>query len=223
MTRQAEEHEPPSGPGPVVKAALRGIDAGLNALQNLRNRLAGAEDRESHDSGRGHAAPKHDAADGEAPPPRRPSLLRRIAIALILLIVGGATGAVLSYRTLSHQIMAHSTVVERLQEELDADRKESARNVKLLDKVQRENAEYRHEAREAQREADNATGRAEELEAQNEELKHEQAKRAEAAAQQARRAAAATPRSQSRTLPKTGNCAAGTAAEMAECLEKFNR
>jgi flagellar biosynthesis GTPase FlhF len=229
MSKPDTENEPPAGPGPVVKAALRGIDACLNALQNLRNRLAGAQDHESHDSGRGRADPKQDKADGEALP-TRPSLLRRVAIALILLIVGGATGAVLSYRTLSHQLKAHTAVVERIQEELDADRKESARNLKLLDKVQRENAEYRQEAREAEREAEKHKRRADELEAQVEEARRaeeakrtEERKRAEVAAQQAKRAAAPPPRSQPRTPPKTGNCAAGTAAEMAECLEKFNR
>jgi len=229
MSRQAEEHEPPSGPNPVVRTILRGIDACLNALQNLRNRLAGGEDRESRDSGHRRADPKHEAADGKTVP-SRPTLLRRLAIGLIVLIVGGATGAVLSYRALSHQITAHADVVERLQEELDADRKEGARNLKLLDKVQRENAEYRHEARESEREAEKHKRRADELDAQIEETKRaeeakrsEERKRAEATAQQARRAAAPSMRSQSRTPPRTGNCAAGTAAEMAECIEKFNR
>lgn len=223
MTRQAEEHEPPSGPGPAVKIALRGIDACLNALQNLRNRLAGAEDRESRDSGRDRREPKHEAADGEALA-SRPSLLRRLAIGLIVLIVGGATGAVLSYRTLSQQINSHAGVVERMQEELDANRKEDLRNVKLLDKVQRENAEYRHEAREAQREAAIHKRRADDFEAQIEEARRaEEAKRAELAAQQARRAAATTSRAKTRAPQKTGNCAVGTAGDLSNCIEEFNR
>lgn len=134
------------------------------------------------------------------------------------LLVGGGAGALLSYRELSHQLAEHTSVVERIQEDLDATRKEEARNVKLLDKFQRENAEYRHEAREAQRETESANTRIAELEGKIDEMK-----RAELAAQRTPRAAASAPRAkQQRTPQKSADCAAGNTSELSDCIEKFN-
>jgi cytoskeletal protein RodZ len=227
MSRPSAERDAPvATPGAATKAALRLIDSGIHFLQRVRGRFAPADETDRHGDRHGQAESKHPPVTEEsAPTPKpKPSFLRLALVALICLLVGGGAGALLSYRTLSHQLAEHASVVDRLQEDLDATHKEDARNVKLLDKFQRENAEYRHEAREAQRETENANQRVAELEAQIEEAKRsENRKRAEAAAQQARRAATATPRSQSHTPQKTGNCAAGTAAEMAECIEKFNR
>jgi cytoskeletal protein RodZ len=234
MSRPSAERDAPAAtPGAATKAALRLIDGGIHFLQRVRSRFAPADETDRHRDRQGQADSKHPPVTEEsAPTPKpKPSFLRLALVALIFLLVGGGAGALLSYRTLSHQLAEHASVVERIQEDLDATRKEEARNVKLLDKFQRENAEYRHEARETQRETENANQRVTELEAQIEEARRaeeakrsEDRKRAEAAAQQARRtAAAATPRSQSHTPQKTGNCAAGTAAEMAECIEKFNR
>lgn len=221
------EREEAAGPGAAAKATLRVVDAVIAFFQRQHDRLAGPESR---DDRRGHAPAKHEP-EAEAIP-ARPSLLRRLAIGLILLLIGLGTGGFLAYRTLSLQLAEHDSVVERMQAEVDAVRKEDARNQKLLDKFQRENAEYRREAREAQHQTEAAERRAAELEAQIEEMKSaetkriEDAKRAEEAAQAARRTAElakARPARQQRPPQKTGNCAAGTAAEMAECIEKFNR
>ncbi|MBI4995696.1 MAG: hypothetical protein HZC22_02095 [Rhodocyclales bacterium] len=223
MSRQAEEGEPQSGPGPVARIALRGTDACLNALQNLHNRLAGTEYREPRDNRRGRADPKQEGADGEAPP-TRPSLLRKLAIGLLLLLVGGSAGGWFAWRGLSLQLNEHAGVVERMQDELDAMRKEDARNLKLLDKFQRENAEYRHLAREAERDAETRQRRVDALEAQIEAAaRAEEAKRAELAARQAKRAAASAPRAGARAPQKTGNCAAGSAGDVSNCIEAFNR
>lgn len=222
MSRQEDEQEEKAGPGVAAKkAALGVIDAFLAFFQRQHDRLAGPES-ESRDDRRSRAPGKHEPEAAAAP--TRPSLLRKLLIWLILLLAGLGAGGYLSYRTLSLQLQKHDGVVEGLQGEVEALRKEDARNVKLLDKFQRENAEYRHAAREAQREAENASRHAAELEAQIDAMKAAEAKRAEEAAQAARRAAGLAKQRPRQPLPqKTGNCAAGTAAEMAACIEKFNR
>jgi uncharacterized protein HemX len=216
---EPEQEEKP-GPGVAAKkAALGVIDAFLAFFQRQHDRLAGPE---SHDDRHGRVHEKHDPEAAAAP--TRPSLPRKLLIWLVLLLAGLGAGGYLSYRTLSLQLAKHDGVVEGLQGEIEALRKEEARNIKLLDKFQRENAEYRHEAREAQREAENASRRATELEAQIDAMKAAEAKRSEDAAQAAQRAAGlAKQRPRQSTPQKTGNCAAGTAAEIAACIEKFNR
>jgi hypothetical protein len=222
------EHEEKAGPGAAVKhAALRVVDAFLAFFQRQHNRLAGSDEG---DDRHGHAPGKHDP---EAPAvPAQPSLLRKLLIGLLLLLAGLGAGGFLAYRTLSLKLKDHDSVVERMQSEVDAVRKEDARNQKLLDKFQRENAEYRREAREAQHQMEAAERRAAELDAQIEDMKNaethriEDAKRAEEAAQSARRTAElAKARSarQQRLPHKTGKCAVGTADEMAACIERFNR
>jgi hypothetical protein len=220
----SEREAPPAGPGAVTKAALRAIDACLHALQNLRKRFAPSDESDRRDDRRSQPDPKHaPAAAEEAPAPRLP-LLKLFVVASICLLVGGAAGAWFSYRTLSHQIREHANVVDRMQEDLDAARKEDARNVKLLDKFQRENAEYRHEAREAQRVAESAKGQVAGLEAQIETLKYDNAKRNVETAQETRRTTElAKQRAKERPPQKTANCDVGTAAEMADCIAKFNR
>ncbi len=209
-----EREEEASGPGAIAKRVVRVLDAGIQALQRLRTRLGGPDD-ESSDGRRGSGSMR-EAADENAVA-SRPSLLRRLAIALLLLLVGLAVGGYLSYRMLSLELAKHGSVVERMQEEIDAARKEDARNVRLLDKFQRENAEYRLDAREAQRAAEKAERHAEELEGQIEEMK-----RAAQAAQQPRRAAPPTSRA-SPAPQKSGSCSVGSAEEMAACIESFNR
>jgi hypothetical protein len=212
MSRPDAEQEQHAAPGAGAKAALRVVDACLGYFQRLHDRLAGAT--EHHRQGR-HADSRQEA--DEATPAKRPSVLRRLLVALLLLLVGGGTSALLVYRTLSAQIKEHADVVERLQEEMDATRKEDARNVKLLDKFQRENAEYRHDAREAQREAEIAKARSAALEEEIESMK-----RAEQAAREAREAAAAKAKAKASAPPKGGKCTVGTSAEIAACIERFN-
>lgn len=220
----AERDAPAAAPGAVTKAALRVIDASLNYLQRLRGRFAPPDETDRRGGRQSQLDSKHAAASEEKAPSPKPSFLRLALVGLICLLVGGGVGALLSYRELSHQLSDHAGVVERMQEELDATRKEEARNIKLLDKFQRENAEYRREARDAEREAEAHRRRAEELEAQIEAAKRaEEAKRAELAARQAKRAAASAPRAKARAPQKTGDCAVGTAGDLSNCIEEFNR
>lgn len=217
MSRPDAEQEQHAAPGAGAKAALRVVDACLGYFQRLHDRLAGTTEHHGH-HGHDRHADARPAADEAPPPAKHPSFLRRLLVALLLLLIGSGTGALLTYRTLSEQATEHAGVVERLQEEVDATRKEDARNVKLLDKFQRENAEYRREAREAQREAEAAKARSAELEAQIESMQ-----RAEQAAQEARRAAAAKAKAKASAPPKGGKCTVGTADEVANCLSKYNR
>lgn len=217
MKRPDAEQEPQAAPGAGAKAALRVVDACLGYFQRLHDRLAGTTERHGR-HGLDRHADARPAADEAAPPAKHPSFLRRLLLALLLLLVGGGTGALLAYRTLSAQVKAHADVVERLQEEVDATRKEDARNVKLLDKFQRENAEYRHDAREAQRESEAAKTRSAELEEEIESMK-----RAQQAAQEARRAAVAAAKAKASAPPKGGKCTVGTAEEVANCISRYNR
>lgn len=217
MSRPDAEQEQHAAPGAGAKAALRVVDTCLGYFQRLHDRLTGTTEHHGH-HGHDRHADARPAADDAPPPVKRPSLLRRLLVALLLLLVGGGTGAFLAYRGLSLQVKEHAEVVDRLQEEIDATRKEDARNVKLLDKFQRENAEYRHDAREAQREAELAKARSAELEAEIESMK-----RAEQAAQEARRAAAAKAKAQAAAPAKGGKCTVGTADEVANCLSKYSR
>jgi hypothetical protein len=221
--RDAERDAPAAAAGAVSKAALRAIDACLHFLQKLRNRFAPSDETGAHGDRRGQPDPKHAAAAEEAPAPRLP-LLKLFLVALICLLAGGGAGVWFSFRTFSHRLGEHASVVERIQDELDAAKKEDARNVKLMDKFQRENAEYRRESREAQRESENAKGQVAEVEAQIETLKYENAKRDVEVANEARRTTElAKQRVKQRSPQKTANCAVGTAAEISECIEKFNR
>lgn len=214
----AERDSPAATPGAATKAALRLIDACIQYLQRVRSRFAPSDEADRRGDRHSPLDSKQAPASEEKAPLPRPSFLRLALIALICLLAGGGVGALLSYRELSHQLDEHAGVVERMQEDIDATRKEEARNIKLLDKFQRENAEYRHEAREARRETENADRRVAELEAQIDEMK-----RAELAAQQARRAAATAPRAKQRTPQRSGSCAASTTGELSDCIEKFNR
>lgn len=221
MSRPDAEQEQPPTPGAVAKMALRVVDACLGYCQRLHDRLAGATEHHGH-HGHDRHADARPAADEAPPPAKHPSFLRRLLVALALLLLGGGTGALLTYRTLSEQAKEHSDVVERLQDEIDATRKEESRNVKLLDKFQRENAEYRREAREAQREAEAAKARSAELAEEIESMKRAQ-QTAQQAAQEARRAAAAKAKARASAPAKGGNCTAGTADEVADCISRYNR
>lgn len=220
MTRpdtESESEAPAAGPGAVSRFALRGIDACLRVLQRLRSRFAPNEEEDENDRGgkRGGAHPAHEA-EADVPAAPKPSFLHRALLVLIGLLIGGAVGAVVAYRGLSLKLEAHSAVVERMQDEIDAAKKDEVRTIKLMDKFLRENAEYRQQAREAQHEADTARKEAAQLEAQVAEMK-----RAEQATQQTPNKPATAP--QSRLPPKTGNCAVGDAGDLSKCIEKFNR
>jgi hypothetical protein len=217
MNKQdADRDAPAAGPGAVAKTVLRTIDACLHLLQRLRNRFEASDEVAASDDRHAQAGPaKEDKA-------LAPALLRRALIVLLCLLAGGGGGALLVYRGLSMKLHAHSSVVEHLQEELDIAKKEEARTVKLMDRFQRENAEYRHEARDAQREAETHKRRADELDEQLTAVKQ----RAERPAPQSGRAATTSSAAKSRPPQKTGNCAVGGAnlgGDLSTCIEKFNR
>lgn len=210
MTRPApEDKEEKAGPNAVVRAILRLIDRAIHALNKLQAKLGGTDDEA------GRRRPP-DVAPEEDQPARKPSLLRRLAVWVLLLIVGAGVGGYSVYRELAEKLQAHSSVVEQLQDELKAAQKEEARNLKLLDKFQQENAGYRLESRNAQREAEEATRRADAAEKQLEELKR---------AAPATQSSAGTGRTRSSASPprKTGTCSAGSAEDLANCIEQFNR
>ena len=242
-TRQAPREEPPAhaAPGAGARAALRLIDACIAPLQRLRKRFD--PDSEEHTpAAHGHAAPAgHADADAASDSetagtaPRRPSLLLRLLVILLALGLGLAAGGFLAWQKLSAQLAEHDSVVERLQDDINAAAKEEVQRSTLVDKLQRENGEYRQQMREARREAAFQQERADELEQRMQEQQLA-AKRAEAAK---KAAAEPTPpakpvgQAASRRTParasapqKSGHCeisAEHPDGDLTTCLDNYNK
>jgi len=217
---QDKEAQPP---GVVAVTVLRAIDACLHALQRLRSRFESSADEEgaSRDGGKRRQSGPEQPQEAAEAAPRPRGLLYRLLIMLICLLLGGGAGAFLSYRGLSKLVQARGAEVERIQDELDISKKEEARSVNLMAKFQKENAEFRLQMREAQREVEEYKSRIDEL---DKELIA--AKRVERPAPAGRRAAAPTATTKPSTPQKTGDCAVGTGnagASLTDCIEKFNR
>jgi hypothetical protein len=212
--KNRERDDPAPSPGAVAKTAIRAIDACMGVLQRLRGRFEPQSD--------GHG--KHSQPEPTPVPetteaaPQRPSFLHRALIVLLCLLIGAAAGAAISYRGLAIKLKEHAGVVERMQDEIDAAKKAEARNVKLMDRFQRENAEYRQQTREAGREAEEQKSRADQLEAQLAAKKH-----AEQPPPPSGRAAIAHPKARPSAPPKTGDCTVGNGSDLTKCIDKFNR
>ena len=218
--KNRERDDPAPSPGAVAKTAIRAIDACMGVLQRLRGRFepqTGGGEAPLDAGKRGQSGPPHAAETTDAAP-QRPSFLHRALIVLLCLLIGAAAGAAISYRGLAIKLKEHTGVVERMQDEIDAAKKAEARNVKLMDRFQRENAEYRQQTREAEREAEDQKSRADQLETQLAEKK-----RAEQPPPPPGRVAIAHPKARPSAPPKTGNCTVGNGSDLTKCIDKFNR
>jgi hypothetical protein len=224
MNNKAEDREEAAPrPGLVTMTMLRAIDACLHALQRLRGRfeVPAEDERSGRDGGKRTQSTPQEPSAAEEAAPRPPGLLYRLLIMLICLLLGGGAGAFLSYRGLSKLVQARGAEVERLQDELDISKKEEMRSVNLMAKFQKENAEFRLQTREAQREAEDYKARIDELEKQM-----AATKRVERPAPTGRRAAAPTAATRPSAPLKTGNCAVSAgnpSVNLADCIEKFNQ
>lgn len=215
------EEETPRGPGMPARAALRVIDAGLDALHGLRTRIAppAAEDQASGRGGkRGHAATEE--ASAEAAPTTRPrkSLLHRALIISMCLLIGGVSGMLISHRGFSKHLDSQAKRIDFLEDEIKQSRKDEARKLVAQRKLLKEVAEYRDSLSEAQDEA-------EELKRQIAELNARLAATSPGRQPQARPGAAA-PGARPGVPPKTGTCVTGSenpSGNLLDCIGKFNR
>jgi hypothetical protein len=200
-------------PGALGKAALRLIDAAIARLQRWRRHFDGAGEEGAQERRRGHGTAAEAAEDAPAPAVPQPRIWLRLSLAVLLaLALGGGAGAFWARGLFAGQLAEHAGVVERLQEEIDAAKKEETRNVNALARFQRENGELRLQARTARRDLDDA---------------NEQVAALEKALAEARRP---PPRASAgpvrRVAPKSGKCSVGgdgATARLGECLEAFNR
>jgi hypothetical protein len=171
------------------------------------------ESPERQTGGRGDNSPRDAAPDA----PRRGFFLRGSLIALLCLALGGGAGGFWAYRLLVGQLQEHEAVVDRLQGDIDAAKKEESRGANLVTRLQRENGEMRLQVREAQRIARDAEDRVREL------------GKALAAARPPARPPAGqyqAPAVQPGPPLKSGKCSVGgpdTGTRLSECIERFNR
>lgn len=209
-----EEHKP----GALATAALRAIDAGMRLLQRWRDRI-------DPPAGEGDVVEvaEPEAAEAAVAPVQK-TLLHRALIVLMCLLIGGSAGGLFAYRGFSRALESHSAMVERLQEDLAESRKDETRSYNAKAKFQKEVLEYRKTQRETELELQTAKARIEELNRQLQGQKSDSRSKPAAAPATSRPAAApAAPKAP--VARRSGTCIAGTAntaAELKECLEKFN-
>lgn len=149
------EQPPAAAANPKAKssaAVLRVLDAGLAVLQALRARFAPpAEEGESADDER-KPSRRDDAesAPAEALVTGKKSFLRRALTVLMLLLFGVVAGTVISHRMFSKQLDGKTKIIEYMQLEVDATRKDELRSQRFRDEQQRQIGEYRRQLREIQ-------------------------------------------------------------------------
>jgi hypothetical protein len=218
--RQQEEAETPR-PGVLARPMLRLIDGGIGWLRHMRRRFDATT---AEGDGPASRTPVKDADEGAAAAaPRRGFWLRGLLVGLCCLVLGGGAGGFWAYRQFERQIGEHAGVVERMQEDIDSSAKEEKRAVNLMSRYQRENAEMRLLTRETQAEKEVLAARIEELEkdlaAARQAMKPAPAPKA-AAPGGGRLPVASSP---TRPPTKTGRCTAGSADQITDCIDQYNR
>jgi hypothetical protein len=198
-------------PGALGKAALRLIDAAIARLQRWRRHFDGAGEEGAPERRRGHGATAEAAEAAPAPAATQRRIWLRLTLAVLLaLVLGGGAGAFWARGLFVNQLTEHAGVVERLQEEIEAARKEEIRNVNALARFQRENGELRLQARTARRDLQDS---------------EEQVAALQKTLAEARRPPPRAPAVRAPRVPaKSGKCSvSGAGARLEECLESFNR
>jgi hypothetical protein len=233
MNKEDEERDDEErGPGRFARIALRAVDigqklldacqkaldAGQRTVSGLRERLGGEEDDrgERHDRKRiGRLEP----ATEEEAMPKKPSRLRSFLLLLAAMLIVTGIGGFVAYRILESRLAEHDAIVEGMREELDATRKENARQIDLMAKFRKESGEAKKEMRDARREADDCCGRIDACRKRVDELEG-QLTRAQRHGARSGSGGVTQPRQ------KTGSCtidASNPNATLKECIEKFNK
>lgn len=212
----APDDEATQRPGRLAAAALRVIDAGLRALQKLRDRLEAPapNDDSAHDRKKTDEAGGDEAA---AAAPRQKTLLHRALILLLCLLLGATAGGLVSYRAFSKTLDARAHMIENMQIELSELRKVEERGLDAKAKSRAELNDYRKQLRETQHELATSQKKIDQLDRQL-----NVAKRVERPATRTAAPSAARPR----TPQKTGTCVTrpeDPPGKLQECLDKFNQ
>lgn len=212
---QDETERQEGGRGRLAGVALRILDACLQRLQELRNRIeppAGEDESRSGRGRRGGAAAETPAA---ARPPR--SLLRRALTVVLAVALGASVASFMAYRGFAQLIASQEALIDYQQDEIDAAHKQEAINNNARAKAQNEAADYRKRVREMQLELEDRNARIDQLDQQVIAL----SKRL------TRPAFTATGAPRSGAVPnKTGSCITGTTntpGQVLDCIDKFNR
>ena len=209
----------------LAAGILRSIDAAIGLLQSLRNRIEAPIDEEE-DPRNGRKRLSAHGSDHALPPvaePPKPRRLHRFLVLVLVLIVGSVSGMTFSYRLLSRSLNAKESIIEFLKDEIAQQEKGEARTLNEMAKHQKKIYENEKTISAYQEEIQDYKNQVEELSSQLSALKTPPAEPI-IQNEHANRAGAA--RSKRPTPGKTGNCVMGTAnatANMAQCLEDFNR
>lgn len=222
--RQQDEEAADRSPGFLARPLLRLIDGGIAWLQHMRGRLAGAPAADAPAPGRAAASAgaAADAADS-ATVPTRGFWWRGLLVGVCCLALGGGGGAFWAYRQFERQLTEHADVVERMQEDIKSSTKEEQRAVNLMTRYQRENAEMRLVTRETQAEKEMLAARIEALE--KELAAARQAAKPPPEPKPAATGSGRLPVVSSPPRPpvKTGRCTAGSAEQIADCIDQYNK
>lgn len=203
----------PRHPGFFVSHALRAIDASLHGLQRLRNRIEPpVEEEPRRRGGQQTTHPEELPPVVGEPPAVRHSYVHAVLVFLLPLLLGAVAGTLFSYRGLARIVETQESMIDYLREQITQLEKEDARNSAAKIRYQKEVYEREKELRASREEIQDYKDRIGELEAQVAALKPPPA-----VARGGRPAPA---------MQKSATCAmdaANPAANLAGCLERFNR
>lgn len=212
-------------------AVLRVLDAGLAILQKLRGRIAPTEQEgESSEEERRPSRSDHDEPEpAETAVTGKKSFTRRALTVLMLLLIGVASGTVISHRLFSKQIDGKTKMIEYMQIEVDETRKDELRNQKFRDEQQRQIGEYRRQLGEVQLELEEYKNDIEDYKIAIEEMRKRPgtARHASRSAPRRDSGVGATARASTGgdNPLKAGSCVTGTAnlnENLLSCIEAFN-
>jgi hypothetical protein len=229
---RSEDEAPVDGGGRLAKwrelvlSKEVGVIDSISAwLSRLRNRLGAApNDEDSSGDGRGKPqAHAGDAVAAEVLAPPKPRRLAQFFIFLMFLVIGTIAGAAFSYRLLAKAINTKDVTIENLRDELAETKKQESLNLKQIDQSQQMIRDYDKSAAGYLKELEDSRAQVEELRSQLNAVKNV---RREAASQPVRSSPRPTAAAGRAAPQKAGTCtmdSAKDAANLARCIEEFNR
>jgi hypothetical protein len=230
--RQAEDEAPVDDDSRTAKwrqlllsAGLRVIDSISGFLSRLRNRIEAAPG-DGNSAGDGGRKAHPDSSDVAAPQvvaaPKRSRLIRFFIFTLVLM-TGTIGGAAISYRLLSKAINSSDVTIENLRDELAEMKKQGSLNLKQITEGQQMIRDYDKSATGYLKELEDSKAQVAELRSQLDAVKNA---RRDSASQSSRSSPVATATAKRAASQKTGTCtmdSAKDAANLAHCIEEFNR
>lgn len=212
--------EKPAGPGFLIAHGLRLLDRAIAWLQHWRARIAPPEEAEDPRHGRRRPAVHADETAAAAPVPTKPWRLRSFLLLVASLLLGGLAGMQFSYSALSRIIDSQDLLIEDLRDGIGRLQKQDARNLNTAARYQQKHDEDDMKLKEYRQQVADYEAQIEELQAQV------RAASPPPPVPATRQAVGAASRYRQPAPEKTGNCVMGTAtaaADLARCVEQFNR